>query len=247
MQSRLEKNKANNQSNGTKNLVDMQIRLEKNYDALVLAIQALSSQVLEQKPTQELVQFPTISSQKSAARGHTEVTTDSASASTIQTASLSVESTDMVNSGCTQSINGVIAHPENKKKQKKKRKKKATSIVANVNNSVIDSTLLENQASRSTNVSDSVNPKKKVVVIAGDSMVQDIIGPKMNAKDSTHYFVVKSFSGATVSDMDDYVKPLIRRSPDKLILHIGTNDVKSSSPQKIADTTKNLVARVRES
>ena len=139
---------------------------------------------------------------------------------------------DLVNSDCTQSINSVIALPE-KKKQKKKRKKKATSVVANVNNSVIDSTLLENQASRSTNVSDSVNPKKKVVVIAGDSMVQDIIGPKMNAKDSTHYFVVKSFSGATVSDMDDYVKPLVRQSPDKLVLHIWTNDVKSSSPQEI--------------
>ena len=36
-------------------------------------------------------------------------------------------------------------------------------------------------------------------------------------------YVVKLFPGATVEDMEDFIKPITRKSPDKLILHVGTN------------------------
>ena len=42
---------AENQPHGTKDRADMQILLEKNNDALVLAIRALSCQLLEKKST----------------------------------------------------------------------------------------------------------------------------------------------------------------------------------------------------
>ena len=61
----------------------------------------------------------------------------------------------------------------------------------------------------------------------------------MNAEDS--------FSGATVSDMEDFVKPLTRRTPDKMILHVGTNDLRSHcTPKAIADSIVNIVTQVKE-
>ncbi|CAH3109715.1 unnamed protein product, partial [Porites lobata] len=88
------------------------------------------------------------------------------------------------------------------------------------------------------NDSPSVNPsqpsaagqttKKKVTVIAGDSIVKNVIGSRMGAKDSTNHF------------------PLVRKMPDKLILHVGTNDIKSSSPKVIAESTFNLITQIRQ-
>ena len=38
---------------------------------------------------------------------------------------------------------------------------------------------------------------------------------------------VKTFSQASVSYIEDYMKPLLRNSPSCLILHVGTNDLSS--------------------
>ena len=49
--------------------------------------------------------------------------------------------------------------------------------------------------------------------------------------------VVKCFSGASVEDMFDYIKPLatIRQNPEHAaILHIGTNDIKTSNPRNVS-------------
>ena len=46
---------------------------------------------------------------------------------------------------------------------------------------------------------------------------------------------VKSFSGATVDDMRDFLKPTLRKHPDKLIIHVGTNDIRKSDPKIVAD------------
>ena len=47
--------------------------------------------------------------------------------------------------------------------------------------------------------------------------------------------LVKTFSGAKTTCMNDYVKPLVRSSPDHFILHVGTNDLSSDkSPEEIA-------------
>ena len=85
---------------------------------------------------------------------------------------------------------------------------------------------------------------KRVVVVAGDSLVKNIIGAKMSERDQSHHYVVKPFPGATISDMEDFVKPLVRRSPAKLILHVGTNDMRNASPKVIADSTMNLLTQI---
>ena len=48
---------------------------------------------------------------------------------------------------------------------------------------------------------------------------------------------VKSFSGAKIRDMQDYVKPTIREKPDQIIVHVGTNDLASNKrPEQIAES-----------
>ena len=56
----------------------------------------------------------------------------------------------------------------------------------------------------------------------------------------------KAFSGATVEDMEDFIKPITRKSPNKVILHVGTNDLKNSTPKVIADSILNLTTQIKE-
>ena len=56
---------------------------------------------------------------------------------------------------------------------------------------------------------------------------------------------MKSFSGATTSDKEDYLKPITRKCPESLILHVGTNDLLSiQTPQQIAESIVNLADQI---
>ena len=35
---------------------------------------------------------------------------------------------------------------------------------------------------------------------------------------------VRPFSGSTVNDMFNYISPLLRKQPDYILLHLGSND-----------------------
>ena len=50
---------------------------------------------------------------------------------------------------------------------------------------------------------------------------------------------VKTFSGATVSCMEDYMKPSSKDSPDHFILHVGTNDL--SSQKCSVETAESII------
>ena len=79
---------------------------------------------------------------------------------------------------------------------------------------------------------------KKSLVILGDSMTKLLNGWDMAKKIQTNCKVfIKIFSGATVSRMEDYMKPSLRNPPDHVILHVGTNDLSSDkSPHEIAES-----------
>ena len=77
-----------------------------------------------------------------------------------------------------------------------------------------------------TKVSNELNNNKRSVTILGDSIVKDIKPFKMKrmlGKNEKLY--VKSFPGATTNDMFDYCKPTIRRNPNMVIYHAGTNNL----------------------
>ena len=57
---------------------------------------------------------------------------------------------------------------------------------------------------------------------------------------------VKSFPGATITDMKDYVRPTLKREPDLLVVHIGTNDLRSElTPNQIAVNIMKLATDVK--
>ena len=63
---------------------------------------------------------------------------------------------------------------------------------------------------------------------------------KIYYKDSTY---VRTFSGANVRSMEDYVEQYIRdKNPDHIVIQVGTNDLNSeNNPEKIA---KSILQRV---
>ena len=57
---------------------------------------------------------------------------------------------------------------------------------------------------------------------------------------------IGTFLGAKVRDMEYYVKPTLDRAPEHLILHVGTNDVRHSSPQEITKAISMLDQRTKK-
>ena len=60
---------------------------------------------------------------------------------------------------------------------------------------------------------------------------------------------VRRFPGATITDMYDHLKPILKRHPEFLILHLGTNDASKYTPNEIIDKVlalKRFVAILNE-
>ncbi len=98
-----------------------------------------------------------------------------------------------------------------------------------------------------TNANSNDHKSGKLVFIAGDSILQHIHG--WNLSNDDQRVSVKSFSGSKVEDMQDYIKPLLRKKPDEIILHVGTNDIKDNSKtaEVVAAGILNLGTQVKES
>ena len=59
--------------------------------------------------------------------------------------------------------------------------------------------------------------------------------------DEKNKLVVKHFSGAKTKEMKSYIIPTLEQNPETIIIHSGTNDLKSdSSPEEIARDIINL-------
>ena len=83
-----------------------------------------------------------------------------------------------------------------------------------------------------TGSTSNAQTNKPVTVIAGDSIIQNIRGWSLSKANKV---VVKSFPGATTEDMEDFIKPILRKEPDNIIIHVGTNDVKAQEPRLTAE------------
>ena len=60
--------------------------------------------------------------------------------------------------------------------------------------------------------------RKPVTVIAGESIIQNIRGWSLS---KTNKVVVKPFPSATTEDMEDFIKPILRKDPENIIIHVG--------------------------
>ncbi|PFX20940.1 hypothetical protein AWC38_SpisGene14594 [Stylophora pistillata] len=86
-------------------------------------------------------------------------------------------------------------------------------------------------------------PKERTTLLIGDSMISRIPGKDLG-KAVGHRVIVKPFSGATTMAMNHYLKPNLESSPNEVILHIGTNDLKTREPKAVAESIVDLARQI---
>ena len=85
---------------------------------------------------------------------------------------------------------------------------------------------------------------KKSVIILGDSMTKILQGWKML---KAARVVSKCFPGSLVDDMCHYTIPTIKKKPDEVILHIGTNNIpEADSARHIAEKIVDLATFIEK-
>ena len=89
--------------------------------------------------------------------------------------------------------------------------------------------------------------KSEVTVIVGDSIVRYVKGKKLSAALKDNFVVVKAFPGASTDCMKDYIKPTLKRKPNRIIVHTGTNDLinEETSPCYIANNIISLAQSIK--
>ena len=84
--------------------------------------------------------------------------------------------------------------------------------------------------------------KKKEVFIVGDSILKNLQGRKISRSAKVK---VSSFPGCTTMDMRDHIKPILRKNPDAIVIHVGTNSLRSSaSVRDCAEEIVNLATMI---
>ena len=190
---------------------NIQIRLEKNTDALIMAVEALSKQLFTASKIDSLP------------------TEGNLSSSSIPTTALPSNHPTQANKEIyidTQPPSTTRTTNASKKKRNRKNKHQNPS----------ESERITNGAGQASQVSPGENPPSNigVSVILGDSIVKGIHGPPLGKKVG-HRVVVKPFPGATTDDMRSYMKPTLDKSPDRIVIHVGTHDLRSKEPSEVAD------------
>ena len=102
---------------------------------------------------------------------------------------------------------------------------------------------------RATRISDSErndpanqSAKRKEVFIVGDSILKNLQGRKISRSAKVK---VSSFPGCTTIDMRDHIKPTLRKNPDAIVIHVGTNSLRSSaSVRDCAEEIVNLATMI---
>ena len=95
----------------------------------------------------------------------------------------------------------------------------------------------ENRKSAPKNKRKKNDQTKIVTAIVGDSLIKDVYG--WDLSDREEKVAGKHFSGSTTGDMKNYIQPPLKRDPDRIIIHVGTNRLRSS--QDLETITKNII------
>ena len=83
---------------------------------------------------------------------------------------------------------------------------------------------------------------KGTVAIVGDSIMSGIREELL--KTDKHNVKVRFFRGGTIEDMEDNIKPVLKREPDYIILHVGTNNATNSTARDILDKLLQLKSKI---
>ena len=92
-------------------------------------------------------------------------------------------------------------------------------------------------------VSKAKPEKKSHIEIIGDSMLNGIHERGMN-KDENIKVKIRKYSGASSIDILDHIKPSLRKAPEQIIIHAGTNDISNNT--NYLKNIKKIVKLVKE-
>ena len=94
-----------------------------------------------------------------------------------------------------------------------------------------------------TNDHDEPHPNCwKTIIIAGDSTLKYL---QSHRRSRNMQVKIATFPGCTTQDMKDRIKPLLRRNPDQIIIHVRTNSLSSdNSPREYGQDVVDLAKSV---
>ena len=81
-----------------------------------------------------------------------------------------------------------------------------------------------------------MEPKKYYYELIGDSHLNNIFENGLRTKDRK--VNIKRWQGGQSVDMLDILKPLMRKKPDEIIVHVGCNDI-TNNINYLANVKKN--------
>ena len=118
--------------------------------------------------------------------------------------------------------------------------------------SILETTTKELNENKMTNVENnrtcraSAQKRPTTTEMLGDAIIKGIQGHKMKeAINHSENVFVRSFAGANTYAMNSYVCPTIKKAPNRIILHCGTNDHRSKeSPWIIAENIMELAKQM---
>ena len=58
--------------------------------------------------------------------------------------------------------------------------------------------------------------------------------------------VINSFPGATTDDMMDHINPVIRKKPNRIILHVGTNNLNTDEANVVTEKMCNVCQHIED-
>ena len=79
--------------------------------------------------------------------------------------------------------------------------------------------------------------KKGTTLIDGDFILSGLKESKMSQK---RLIKVRTFPGATIQDMKFFVVPHLKKKPDNITIHVGTNNAPHSSPYEMFHEIQSL-------
>ena len=100
------------------------------------------------------------------------------------------------------------------------------------------------RSEKSKNQLSKTKPEKKShIEIIGDSMLNGVHERGMN-KDENIKVKIRKYPGASSIDILDHIKPSLRKAPEQIIIHAGTNDISNST--NYLKNVKKIVKLVKE-
>ena len=78
------------------------------------------------------------------------------------------------------------------------------------------------------------------IYIIDDSIIKHLDTKRMQNGLQNRKATIKTFPGARINEMKHYVIPTLATKPNTLIVHVGTNDLRSNTPSILMSSLEDL-------